>query len=124
MNQYKGEVKGNLGGEERTFRLSFESIVNIEDITGKSIIQLTQDMSAGKYSFKDLLTILHEGLLGSGKKFIKESVGDMIMQSGIIKSSETAGIVLASAFTGENKGKDDPLVKAENNQTTTQSKNT
>ena len=81
-------------------------------------------MSAGKYSFKDLLTILHEGLLGTGKKFIKESVGDMIMQSGIIKSSETAGIVLASAFTGENKGKDDPLVKAENTQQDTQSNNT
>ena len=124
MNQYKGEVKGNLGGEERTFRLSFESIVNIEEKTGKSIVELTQDMSVAKYSFKDLLTILHEGLLGTGKKFIKESVGDMIMQSGIIKSSETAGIVLASAFTGENKGKDDPLVKAENTQQDTQSNNT
>ena len=53
MNQYKGEVKGKLGDKERTFRLTFESIVNIEDQTGKSIIQLTQDMSAGKYSFKD-----------------------------------------------------------------------
>ena len=124
MNQYKGEVKGNLGGEERTFRLSFESIVNIEEKTGKSIVELTQDMSVAKYSFKDLLIILHEGLLGTGKKFIKESVGDMIMQSGIIKSSETAGIVLASAFTGENKGKDDPLVKAENTQQDTQSNNT
>ena len=124
MNQYKGEVKGNLGGEERTFRLSFESIVNIEEKTGKSIVELTQDMSVAKYSFKDLLIILHEGLLGTGKKFVKESVGDMIMQSGIIKSSETAGIVLASAFTGENKGKDDPLVKAENTQQDTQSNNT
>ena len=124
MNQYRGEVKGNLGGEERTFRLSFESIVNIEEKTGKSIVELTQDMSVAKYSFKDLLTILHEGLLGTGKKFVKESVGDMIMQSGIIKSSETAGIVLASAFTGENKGKDDPLVKAENTQQDTQSNNT
>ena len=66
MNQYKGEVKGNLGGEERTFRLSFESIVNIEEKTGKSIVELTQDMSVAKYSFKDLLIILHEGLLGNG----------------------------------------------------------
>ena len=124
MNQYKGEVNGKLGDKERTFRLTFESIVNIEEKTGKSIVELTQDMSVAKYSFKDLLIILHEGLLGTGKKFIKESVGDMIMQSGIIKSSETAGIVLASAFTGENKGKDDPLVKAENTQQDTQSNNT
>ena len=38
MNQYKGEVKGKLGDKERTFRLTFESIVNIENKTGKSII--------------------------------------------------------------------------------------
>ena len=27
MNQYKGEIKGNLGDKERTFKLTFESIV-------------------------------------------------------------------------------------------------
>ncbi len=124
MNQYRGEVKASLGGEERTFRLSFESIVNIEEKTGKSIVQLTQDMSVAKYSFKDLITILHEGLLGTGKKYVKEAVGDMIMKSGIIKASETAGIVMASAFTGENKGDENPLAKAENIQKDTQSNNT
>ena len=37
MNQYKGEIKGNLGDKERTFKLTFESIVNIENKTNKSI---------------------------------------------------------------------------------------
>ena len=124
MNQYKGEVKGNLGGEERTFRLSFESIVNIENSTNKSIIELTTAMSQAKYTFKDLLVILHEGLKGAGQNVIQKAVGDMIMQSGIIKASETAGTVLASAFTGENKGDDNPLAPAENIQKDTQSKNT
>jgi hypothetical protein len=124
MNQYKGEVTGKLGDKERTFRLTFESIVNIENITGKSIIQLTTDMSGGKYSFKDLLTILHQGLLGTKTNILKEAVGDAMMQSGLIKSSELAGIVLASAFTGETKEDDNPLVPAENTQNDTQSKNT
>ena len=124
MNQYKGEVTGKLGDKERTFRLTFESIVNIENITGKSIIQLTTDMSGGKYSFKDLLTILHQGLLGTKTNILKEAVGDAMMQSGLIKSSGLAGIVLASAFTGETKEDDNPLVPAENTQNDTQSKNT
>ena len=124
MNQYKGEVTGKLGDKERTFRLTFESIVNIENISGKSIIQLTTDMSGGKYSFKDLLTILHQGLLGTKTNILKEAVGDAMMQSGLIKSSELAGIVLASAFTGETKEDDNPLVPAENTQNDTQSKNT
>ena len=124
MNQYKGEVTGKLGDKERTFRLTFESIVNIENITGKSIIQLTTDMSGGKYSFKDLLTILHQGLLGTKTNILKEAVGDAMMQSGLIKSSELAGIVLASAFTGETKEDDNPLAPAENLKKDTQSKNT
>ena len=124
MNQYKGEVKGKLGDKERTFRLTFESIVNIENKTGKSIIQLTTDMSSAKYTFKDLLIILHEGLKGAGGNIIQKAVGDMIMESGIIKASETAGIVLASAFTGQNKDNENPLVPAENTQNDTQSKNT
>lgn len=37
-NQYKGEIKGKLGDKERTFRLTFESIVSIENRTGKSIL--------------------------------------------------------------------------------------
>ena len=45
-------------------------------------------MSAGKYSFKELLIILHEGLLGAGTNIIRESVGDAMMKSGFIKSSE------------------------------------
>ena len=124
MNQYKGEVKAQLGNKERTFRLTMESIVNIENNTGKSIIQLTTDMSSAKYTFKDLLIILHEGLKGAGGNIIQKAVGDMIMESGIIKASETAGIVLASAFTGQNKDNENPLVPAENTQNDTQSKNT
>ena len=124
MNQYKGEVKAVLGKKEKTFRLTFESIVNIENNTGKSIIQLTTDMSSAKYTFKDLLIILHEGLKGAGGNVIQKAVGDMIMESGIIKASETAGIVLASAFTGQNKDNENPLAPAENTQNDTQSKNT
>ena len=124
MNQYKGEVKAVLGKREKTFKLTFESIVNIENNTGKSIIQLTTDMSSAKYAFKDLLIIVHEGLKGAGGNVIQKAVGDMIMESGIIKASETAGIVLASAFTGQNKDSENPLVPAENTQNDTQSKNT
>ena len=122
MNQYKGEVKAQLGSKERVFRLTFESIVNIESRTNKSVIDLTTDMAKGKYSFKDLLIILHEGLMGAKNNVLQEAVGDMIMESGIVKASETAGIVLASAFTGNQKDEKDPLVEAENKYKNTQFK--
>ena len=42
---------------------------------------------------------------------LQEAVGDMIIESGIVKASETAGIVLASAFTGNNKDENRPFSK-------------
>ena len=52
--------------------------------------------------------------MGAKNNILQEAVGDMIMESGIVKASETAGIVLASAFTGNQKDEKDPLVEAEN----------
>ena len=124
MNQYKGEMKGKLGDKERTFKLTFESIVNIENRTGKSVIVLTTDMAQAKYTFKDLIVILHEGLLATNNKIVQEAVGDLVMQTGIVGASELAGNLLATAFTGESKEKSDPLATAENNQKNTQSSNT
>ena len=46
-NQYKGEIKGSLGDKERTFRLTFESIVSIENRTGKSILDITNSLRYG-----------------------------------------------------------------------------
>ena len=43
-NQYKGEITGKLGDKERTFRLTFDSIVNIENRTGKSILDITNSL--------------------------------------------------------------------------------
>ena len=124
MNQHKGEIKGKLGDKERTFKLTFESIVNIENRTGKSVIVLTTDMAQAKYTFKDLIVILHEGLLATNNKIVQEAVGDLVMKTGIVGASELAGNLLATAFTGESKEKSDPLATAENNQTNTQSSNT
>mgnify|MGYP003645808921 FL=1 len=126
-NQYKGEIKGKLGDKERTFRLTFESIVNIEERTGKSIMIVAQELSSNKFSFKTILIVLHEALQGAGGKFVQSAVGDMIMKTNLINSAVLCGNVLATIFTDnneENKDSDSPLVQGENEQQNTQSSNT
>ena len=123
-NQYKGEVKGNLGGQDRTFGLTFDSIVNIENRTGKSIMTITNDLALSKYAMKDLVIILHEALMGAGAKVVQTAVGDMIIQTGLIKAGKLTGEVLATIFTGETKDEESPLVQGENEQKNTQSSNT
>ena len=124
-NKYKGEIKQRLGDKERVFRLTFDSIVNIESRTGKSIMDITNEIALNKYSMKDIVVVLHEGLISSGIKLTQPAVGDMIMQTGLVKSSLIAANLLTTIFTGEDKEDDDsPLEQGENEQKDTQSKNT
>ena len=123
-NQYKGEIKGKLGDKERTFRLTFESIVNIENKTGKSILEITNSMGNNIYSMKDVVIIMHEGLKGAGGTFTQPAVGDMVMQTGLMKVAILCSELLMTIFTGEKKEDDSPLVQGENEQKNTQSSNT
>ena len=123
-NQYKGEITGKLGGKDRTFRLTFESIVNIESRSGKSILDITNSMSQNNYSLKDVVIIMHEALAGAGGKFIQSAVGDMVMKDGLLKVAILCSEILMTVFTGEKTQEDSPLVQGENEQKDTQSSNT
>ena len=123
-NQYKGEITGKLGDKERTFRLTFEGIVNIENRTGKSILEITNNMAQNKYSLQDVVIVMHEALQGAGGKFIQSAVGDMVLQSGLLKIGILCSEVLMTIFTGDKEEEDSPLVQGENEQQDTQSSNT
>ena len=123
-NQYKGEIKGKLGDKERTFRLTFESIVNIENRTGKSILDITNSMGNNNYSMKDVVVVMHEALKGAGGNFTQPAVGDMVIQNGLMKVAVLCSEILLTVFTGEKKDENSPLVQGENEQQNTQSSNT
>ena len=122
-NQYKGEIKGKLGDKERTFRLTFESIVNIENRTGKSILDITNSMGNNNYSMKDVVVVMHEALKGAGGNFTQPAVGDMVIQNGLMKVAVLCSEILLTVFTGEKKDENSPLVQGENEQQNTQSSN-
>jgi len=123
-NQYKGEITGKLGDKERTFRLTFEGIVNIENRTGKSILEITNNMAQNKYSLQDVVIVMHEALQGAGGKFIQSAVGDMVLQSGLLKIGILCSEVLMTIFTGDKEEEDSPLVQGENEPKNIQSSNT
>jgi|TARA_B110000444_G_scaffold234169_1_gene244272 hypothetical protein len=124
-NQYKGEIKGKLGDKERTFRLTFENIVGIESRSGKSIMDISSSIASNTFSFKDILNVLHEGLMGAGGKYTVEAVGDMIMKTGVSSCAIITAQLVSTIFTGsDNIEEDSPLVQGENEQKSTQSSNT
>ncbi len=123
-NQYKGEIKGKFGDKERTFRLTFESIVNIENRTGKSILDITNSMGNNNYSMKDIVIVMHEALQGAGGKFVQSAVGEMVIKDGLLKVAILCSEILMTLFVGDKKESDSPLVQGENEQKDTQSSNT
>ena len=123
-NQYKGEIKGNLGGQDRTFRLTFESIVSIENRTGKSILEITNSMGNNNYSMRDIVIVMHEALKGAGGTYTQPAVGDMVMKTGLMKVAILCSEILMTIFVGDKKDEDSPLVQGENDQKDTQSSNT
>ena len=123
-NQYKGEITGKLGDKERTFRLTFENIVNIESRTGKSILDITNSLGLNNYSLKDVVIVMHEALAGAGGKFTQPAVGDMVLQSGLLKIAILCSEVLMTIFTGDKEEEDSPLVQGENEPKNIQSSNT
>lgn len=120
MNKYKGEISCKFGDKERTFRLTFDNIVNIEHRTGKSVMDVARSIAEQKFSLSDISVILHEGLLGAKGKYTHVAVGDMIIQTGLTTSAVTAGEVLGTIFAGEDE--DSPKAEVENQEAITPSK--
>ena len=87
-------------------------------------MDITNSLGASNYSMKDIVIVMHEALQGAGGKFIQSAVGDMLMQTGMIKGAVLCSEVLMTIFTGEKKEEDSPLVQGENEQQDTQSSNT
>tara|TARA_R110000803_G_scaffold32023_7_gene70914 strand:- start:1409 stop:1777 length:369 start_codon:yes stop_codon:yes gene_type:complete len=102
-NEYKGEIKGKLGDKERTFRLTFESICNIEDLLKQSIMKTAQQLATNDFTFKSVVTILHEGLKGSGNKITFETVGDMVSQGALVECAILSGQLLGTIFINQNE---------------------
>ena len=48
-NKYKGEIKGSLGGQDRTFRLTFENIVNVENTLNKPVMKIAKELAIEEY---------------------------------------------------------------------------
>jgi hypothetical protein len=100
------------------------SIVNIENRTGKSILDITNSLGLNNYSLKDVVIVMHEALQGAGGKFTQPAVGDMVMKTGLMKVAVLCAEILTTIFTGEKTEEDSPLVQGENEQQNTQSSNT
>lgn len=87
----KTVVAIELGGKERHLYYNLNSLEVIEDLTGKNITEITENIR-----MRDLKILVYAGLKWEDKSLTVEQVGDMISFDEIGKVSEAIG----KAFTG------------------------
>mgnify|MGYP001262447499 CR=1 FL=1 len=76
-------------------------------------MQVTNSLGANNYSMKDVVIVMHEALQGAGGKYVQSAVGDMLMQTGMVKGAVLCSEILMTLFTGENKSEDDTENKSD-----------
>ena len=118
QNSIEGTLKYEFAGKERSFKLTFKNLSNIEDRLGQPVMKIVNGFGTGNVGVNNVSVILHEALMGAGGKYTYEAVGNMCLQHGFNKCLPIVSEVLLSAMglneQAENDDKQLPLESSEN----------
>ena len=114
-NREIGEVEITIGAQAYLLRPTFSALAEIEDKADKSLMDLAQQMGAGKIKFKDVVAIVYGGILGAtpdGAKmpFSYNELGNMIAESGYLKLPGPVTMFFLNAIKGREGKKEEPQV--------------
>ena len=96
----RGEIRADLGGEERTLCLPIGQLLEIEDKCGMGMLRLSEKISGFDCSYGDFATILHQGVLGGGGDATFEEVGEWVEDVGLWAVGPTCVKLLNRAIAG------------------------
>lgn len=102
-NPEAGEVAIHLAGREWTLRPTYAAIVEIENATGQSIMQLSRSLMAKEWSAQQLVAIVAAGLRAGGERGVRtEDVGEYVLREGFASPALLTAIALflRNALTG------------------------
>lgn len=111
-NWLRGEVSIELEGETYILRPSYEAITAIEEITGRSLLQLMEAADSGALPLKQAAVIVTEFIKAWGReqgdkphfeKFTARRVGELLYDEGMLKVNPRVALVLLNALTGGHK---------------------
>lgn len=103
-NQQRNEILVTLGDLEIKCRLSFDTIVKIEDLFDATIFQIVQDLNAGKIRANKVADVIE---IAAIEPITREAIEDAIVNTGSVDSLTALVPLLLSAFAGNKKQKVD-----------------
>tara|TARA_R100000231_G_scaffold1695_1_gene2857 strand:+ start:604 stop:987 length:384 start_codon:yes stop_codon:yes gene_type:complete len=118
QNNIEGTLKYEFAGKERSFKLTFINLSNIEDRLGQPIMKIVNGFGTGNVGVGNVSVILHEALTGAGGKYTYEAVGNMCLQHGFGNCLNIVSEILLTSMglneQADNNKQQLPLESSEN----------
>ena len=101
MNRHRGDMTACLGGRERTLRLTFEGLAEIESRLDAGIVAVAERFSRRSVGTAEVSAILGAALKGGGEAMGEAALQSAIMELGFVEAARLAGRVLALGLGAE-----------------------
>jgi len=99
MIKTRGEMSIQIDGKDYTMVPSFQAIDGI-DSCGKGIIELAMRASDGTLLSSEIVNVIHQGILASGEKIDRDTIGKAMMDAGVANYYSIALDFLKVAMQG------------------------
>ena len=96
----RGEIRAELGGEERTLCLPIGRLLELENLLGMGVLPLAEKMQVSNCGYLEIVTLLHQGVLGGGGDATFEEVGEWVEGVGLWAVGPTCVKLLNRAIAG------------------------
>jgi len=100
-NRLRGEVAIRLGGRDYVLRPTFQALCEIETRTGQGIVALARRTAAGDVGVTETAAIVTAGLRAAGEPAAFDTVGRLILETGLAACVPAVTAFLTAALGGD-----------------------
>lgn len=100
-NVHRGEVKIELEGRTLLMRPTFQSLVEIEQATGRPIMEVVRRFAERNFAFGDVTAVVAAGLKGAGAPVTNARVAEMVFNTGVLDAAMPASRLLFSILKAD-----------------------
>ena len=112
-NPLRNQIEVKLGDETYKARLTIDSIIQIEDAIGFSIIKLVSLMSDGDVRLSYIVTVLKHALRGGGNDLDDKKIKSLVGDTGIVDSTRIVAEILTKTLVDSDEESEEELKKKE-----------
>ena len=99
-NPFAGEVRLRLNGKAHELKLTLGALAELEaELHGETVLDMIERFEAGKFSSRDVLSLIVAGLRGGGWDGTARELLTVDIEGGLMEATKVAAQLLARSFS-------------------------